>query len=185
MTNLIEPETERLILRQWQQSDRAPFAELNADPEVMRYFPATLSQEESNALADRAQAKIEQLGWGFWAVELKEAGDFIGFIGLNIPTADLPFNPCVEVGWRLAQAFWGRGYATEAARACLQVGFQQLELTEIVSFTPVGNRKSRAVMERLGMQVDPLLFEHPSVPEGSVLRKHCLYRLSSKQWSNL
>lgn len=185
MTNLIEPETERLILRQWLPSDRAPFAELNADPEVMRYFPATLSREESDALADRAQAMIEQHGWGFWAVELKEDGDFIGFVGLNIPAVDLPFNPCVEVGWRLAQASWGQGYATEAARACLKVGFQQLNLAEIVSFTTVANRRSRAVMERLGMQLDPLTFEHPSVPEGSELREHCLYRLASKQWSNL
>lgn len=133
MTDLIEPETERLILRQWLPSDRAPFAELNADPEVMRYFPATLSREESDALADRAQAMIERHGWGFWAVEQKEDGDFIGFVGLNIPAVDLPFNPCVEVGWRLAQASWGQGYATEAARACLQVGFQQLYLAEIVS----------------------------------------------------
>lgn len=116
MPNPIEFETERLFMRQWRPSDRAPFAELNADPRVMEYFPAPLERDESNALADRCQALIEQRGWGFWAVELKASAEFIGFLGLHVPIAELPFSPCVEIGWRLAFQHWHKGLATEAAR---------------------------------------------------------------------
>lgn len=177
MPDLIEPTTERLLLRQWRSADRAPFAQLNADARVMEFFPAPLTQQESDAMADRFEALISERGWGFWAVQLKTSGAFIGLVGLHTP-ADLPFSPCTEVGWRLAYDYWGHGFATEAAQAALRVGFEVLGLEEIVSFTTVANLRSRAVMERLGMKQSGF-FEHPRVPAGSSLRKHCLYRLRS------
>ncbi|AWH88937.1 GNAT family N-acetyltransferase [Limnobaculum parvum] len=180
MPKPIELDTQRLRLRQWQPKDRAPFAELNADPEVMKYFPTTLDRATSDAMADRCQSLIAERGWGLWAVELKSDGQFIGFVGLNIPTNELPFSPCVEISWRLANAFWGQGYATEAAKHVLQVGFEQLELPEIVAFTTIANQRSRAVMEKLGMTRTPDDFEHPALAEGHPLRKHCLYRIASK-----
>lgn len=175
-------ETERLYLRQWTAEDRAPFAELNADPQVMRYFPACFSRAESDAMADKCARLIDDRGWGFWAVERKADGRFMGFVGLHTPFVELPFNPCVEIGWRLGKTFWGQGYATEAAKASLRIGFEALELPEIVSFTAVINRPSRAVMERLGMVPATATFGHPSVPEDHVLREHCLYRLTRQQW---
>jgi RimJ/RimL family protein N-acetyltransferase len=175
MPRLIEPDTARLLLRQWRSSDRAPFAQLNADPRVMEFFPSTLTREQSDVIADRCESFISEHGWGLWAVELKTAGSFIGFVGLNIPAGQLPFSPCVEIGWRLAFDYWGHGFATEAAEQALRVGFDVLDLKEIVSFTAVINHRSRAVMERLRMtQSAP--FEHPNVPIGSPLREHCLYR---------
>jgi len=182
MNQPIEFNTDRLRLRQWRSSDRKPFAELNADPRVMEFFPSTLSPEASHAAVDRWQSQIAERGWGLWAVEIRETNEFIGFVGLQVPQAPLPFAPCVEVGWRLAHAYWGQGYATEAASAVLRVGFEQLRLEEIVSFTAVINRRSRAVMERLGMREDSTTFLHPNVPEGSPLREHCLYRLSREEW---
>ncbi|QFY44230.1 GNAT family N-acetyltransferase [Candidatus Methylospira mobilis] len=184
MTELIEPETGRLRLRLWTPSDRAPFAELNADGRVMKYFTAPLTQAESDAMAERCQALIEQRGWGFWAAELKSTGEFIGFVGLHVPSSKLPFSPCVEIGWRLAFRHWGQGFATEAARAALIVGFDLLGLPEIVSFTALGNLKSRAVMERLGME-ESGTFDHPHVAEESGLRRHCLYRLSRGAYGNM
>jgi RimJ/RimL family protein N-acetyltransferase len=176
MPDLIEPATARLLLRQWRSSDRTPFGQLNAEPRVMEFFPSPLTREQSDAMADRCESLISERGWGFWAVELKTDGTFIGFVGLHIPSAQLPFSPCTEVGWRLAFDYWGYGFATEAAREALRVGFEILALEEIVSFTAVANRRSRAVMERLGM-TESGLFEHPSVPVGSSLREHCWYRL--------
>jgi len=151
MVKLIEIDTYRLRLRQWCSADREPFAALNADPRVMEFFPALLSRDESDAMADRCQTLITECGWGFWAVEVRNSGEFIGFVGLYTPAYGLSFSPCVEVGWRLDAKHWGKGYATEAARVALRVGFEQLALSEIVSFTSVGNIRSRAVMERLGM----------------------------------
>jgi RimJ/RimL family protein N-acetyltransferase len=148
----------------------------------MEFFPATLTPEESNAAVSRWQAQIAERGWGLWAVEILSSQQFIGFIGLQVPVAPLPFAPCVEVGWRLAHEHWGKGYATEGARAALRVGFEQLQLAEIVSFTAVQNVRSRAVMERLRMQQSDTTFEHPGVPEGSPLRTHCLYRLTYEEW---
>lgn len=177
MVELIESETERLRLRQWKHTDRSPFAALNADSRVMEFLPSCLTRIESDAMADRCQALIEQRGWGFWAVESKSTQEFIGFVGLHTPSVELPFSPCVEVGWRLAFNHWGKGFASEAARETLRVGFQLLGLREIVAFTTVGNVRSRAVMERLGMQASGT-FEHPHVPKSSPLRPHCLYRLS-------
>lgn len=177
MADLIEFETERLRLRQWLPADREPFAALNSDSRVMEFFPSFLTRAESDAMADRCQSLIEERGWGFWAAEYKATREFIGFVGLHTPSAELPFSPCVEVGWRLAFQHWGKGFATEAASEALRVGFQLLHLREIVSFTTLGNRRSRAVMERLGMW-ESGTFEHPHVPESSGLRQHCLYRLS-------
>ena len=170
--------SDRLLLRRWQPSDYGPFAALNADPEVMRYFPAMLSQAESDAMIDRIEMHHEAHGFGFWAVEHQETGQFMGFIGLNIPTFQAPFIPTVEVGWRLAQPFWGYGYATEGARAALAYGFETLGLSEIVAFTAVVNHRSIAVMKRLGMITDEAEnFDHPNVPLGHVLRPHVLYRI--------
>jgi RimJ/RimL family protein N-acetyltransferase len=177
MTELIEVETKRLRLRQWQAADREPFAALNADPRVMVFFPSPLTRRDSDALADRCQSLIEERGWGFWAAELKNTRTFIGFVGLHTPAAELPFSPCVEIGWRLAFQHWGQGLATEAATQALRIGFDVLGLWEIVSFTALANRKSRAVMERLGMRESGTC-EHPQVPQGNPLRLHCLYRLS-------
>jgi RimJ/RimL family protein N-acetyltransferase len=178
----IEFDTERLRLRQWCDADREPFAALNADSKVMEFFPAVLERAESDATAQRCQELIAERGWGFWAVETKSTREFIGFVGLHTPEPELPFSPCVEIGWRLAAKHWGQGFATEAARGALRVGFEQLGLPEIVSFTTVGNSRSRAVMERLGMREAPNTFEYPQLPAGSLLRQHCLYRLSREQW---
>lgn len=177
------PETARLRLRQWRDEDLEPFAALNADPQVMAHFPALLTRERSDALAAAARARIAERGWGNWAVERRDSGAFIGFVGLSVPRADLPCSPCVEIGWRLAAAHWGQGHATEAARAVLRYGFEILRLPEIVSLTAEGNLRSRAVMHRLGLRESPgEAFEHPGVPEGHALRWHCLYRLQREAW---
>lgn len=181
----IEFETDRLRLRQWRDSDAQPFAALSADARVMEYFPSVLTREQSDALAKKYRLFIEQHGWGFWAVELKVGDPFIGFVGLSMPTSVLPFSPCVEIGWRLAQPHWGQGYATEAAIAALAIGFEQLQLSEIVSFAVEGNGPSRRVMERIGLKHRGEFFDHPSVPEPSPLRRHVLYRLPREQWNTM
>lgn len=178
----MELETARLLLRHWRESDREPFAAMNADPAVMEFFPALQSRAASDASVDAWQTELEERGWSNWAVELRSTRQFIGFVGLSVPRRVLPFSPCVEVGWRLARAHWGRGYATEAARAVLRFGFERLALPEIVSFTAVPNVRSRAVMERIGMRDTHQDFEHPAVPEGSPLRAHCLYRINRDEW---
>ena len=181
---MIESETERLRLRQWRAADREVFARMNADERVMEFYPRMLDRTASDAMAQRIEAAIAERGWGLWAAELRDSGDFIGYIGLQPAPATLPFSPCVEIGWRLAHAYWGRGLATEAAKAALGVGFRDLGLDEIVSFTVPKNRRSRAVMERLGMKEDKAGgFEHPNVPSDSPLRLHCLYRLRREQWA--
>jgi RimJ/RimL family protein N-acetyltransferase len=184
MAALIEFETERLWLRQWSASDREPFARLCADPRVMEFYPNILDRTASDAMVDRIEGLIGDRGWGLWAVELKADKQFIGYVGLHVPNYDLPCSPCVEIGWRLACEYWGKGYATEAAQAALKVGFDRLNLPEIVSFTATINRRSRAVMERLGMKLAAETFEHPLVPAGHILREHVLYRLSQEQWHN-
>ncbi|WP_373542814.1 GNAT family N-acetyltransferase [Chamaesiphon sp.] len=184
MAELIEFETERLRLRQWIASDREPFARLCGDPRVMEFFPNLLDRAASDAMVDRLEALINERGWGLWAVETLASNQFIGFVGLHIPKADLPCSPCVEIGWRLAYEYWGKGYATEAARDVLKVGFDRLALSEIVSFTATINRRSRAVMERLGLKLAAETFEHPIVPEGHILREHVLYRLSRERWKS-
>lgn len=174
--------TPRLLLRPWERQDRAPFAALNADPRVMEYFPGTLPQAESDALADRCERGLIDRGWGLWAVEAPGVAPFIGFIGLAPAGPGLPCSGLVEVGWRLAAAHWGRGYASEGARAAARHAFEVLQLPEIVSFTAVANGRSQAVMERIGMRRDYSEFEHPRVAEGSPLRRHVLYWLSRDDW---
>jgi RimJ/RimL family protein N-acetyltransferase len=172
--------TERLVLRRWSAADRAPFAALNADPEVMRHFPAPLARAESDALVDLIEQRLERDGWGLWALEERRGRRFIGFTGLAPVGFEAPFTPAVEVGWRLARDAWGHGYATEAAREAARFAFTELRLDELVSFTAPANVRSRAVMARLGMTHDAAGdFDHPSVPEGHPLRRHVLYRLAA------
>ena len=181
---MAELRTERLLLRQWRDTDLEPFAALNADPETMRYFPEPPSREESDALAERARRQIDEQDWGLWAVEVVGGASFIGFVGLSRPSFEEHFTPAVEVGWRLAREHWGHGYATEAGRAALGYGFAELGLDEIVSFTSTLNEPSWRVMERLGMSHDPADdFEHPRVPVDHPLRPHVLYRLSHADWA--
>lgn len=170
-------ETERLILREWSPADREPFARMNADPEVMRHFPKVLSREESDAVADHIEHKMTLYGFGLWAVDVRGVVPFAGFVGLSVPSFDAAFTPCVEIGWRLAREQQGRGYATEAARAALAFGFDQLRLNEVVAFTVPVNAPSLRVMEKLGMTRDAADdFDHPALPIGHPLRRHVLYR---------
>ena len=170
--------TARLVLRGWRPDDLAPFAALNADPEVMEHLPGVLDRERSDALAGRIGAHFAREGFGLWAVEVAGGAPFIGFVGLSRVPFDAHFTPAVEVGWRLARAAWGFGYATEAARAAVAFGFDRVGLDEIVSFTVAANRRSRAVMARLGMHRDPADdFDHPLVGPDDHLRRHVLYRL--------
>jgi len=182
MNKIIETETKRLLLRQWRQADKAPFAQINADKRVMAFFPRRLSKVESDVWVENAQFHIETQGWGFWAVETKQQRQLIGFVGLRRPTIDLPFNPCVEMGWRLGYEYWDYGYATEAAQQAIKVGFERLNLPKIVSFTALKNLRSQAVMRRLGMQAANTTFMHPQLPTDSALREHCLYELSQTAW---
>ncbi|HZD88425.1 MAG TPA: GNAT family N-acetyltransferase [Gaiellaceae bacterium] len=176
---MAELRTERLLLRQWRDSDLEPFAALNADPETMRFFPAPLAREESDAIAERARRHLEEEGWGLWAVEVAGGPPFAGFVGLARPSFEAHFTPAVEVGWRLAREHWGNGYATEAGRAALAFAFVELGLAEVVSFTSKLNAPSWRVMERLGMARDPEDdFDHPRLPPGHPLRPHVLYRLA-------
>jgi 3-dehydroquinate dehydratase/shikimate dehydrogenase len=170
--------TARLLLRPWRASDLEPFARMNADPRVMEWFPQTLNAHESAAMAAAIGLRMSAQGWGLWAVEVPGVAEFIGLIGLNRADDALGY-PAVEVGWRLAAEHWGCGYAPEGARASLAHGFDTLALEEIVSFTAVGNAKSRRVMEKIGMTHDPDEdFDHPRIPEGSALVRHVLYRIS-------
>ncbi len=179
---MVELLTPRLVLRQWREADLEPFGVLNADPEVMRYFPSPLTRQESDALGEQVQAIIAQRGWGLWAVEVIEGAPFIGFVGLNEARFEAHFTPAVEVGWRLARGHWGRGYATEAASAAIAFGFEELRLDEIVSFTAAVNERSRQVMQRLCMVRDHAGdFDHPLVPQGP-LRAHVLFRLPRSNW---
>ncbi|MDQ6772925.1 MAG: GNAT family N-acetyltransferase [Candidatus Dormibacteraeota bacterium] len=173
-----ELRTERLLLRRWRGDDLEPFAALNADPEVVEFLPGALTRLESDALVALIERHFEQRGFGLWAVEIPGEASLAGFTGLAVPRFKASFMPAVEVGWRLARRHWGHGYATEAARAAVSYGFGTLGLAEIVSLTVPTNRRSRAVMERLGMTHDAADdFDHPNLAEGDPLRRHVLYRL--------
>jgi len=175
--------TERLVLRNWRDDDRDEWAAMNADPEVMRHFPSTMSREESDASLDRWMATIAGTGWGLWAVEVPGEAPFIGFIGLAVPRFEAHFTPAVEVGWRLARRYWGRGYAPEGGEEALRFGFEELGEEEIVSMTTMENGKSQRVMEKLGMHRDPADdFDHPTVPPDWPERRHVLYRLTAAEW---
>ena len=175
-------ETDRLRLRFWKQSDIAHFVEMCADKEVMEFFPKTLNRSESEQVVSIIRGLMDKQGWGLWAVEVKQLNSFIGFVGLHIPTDNLPFNPCTEIAWRLSKHAWGKGYATEAARQALRFGFEQLDLDEIVSFTARINERSEAVMKKLGMIKTAQNFMHPDVNSNSPLCEHVLYKLSRDQW---
>jgi RimJ/RimL family protein N-acetyltransferase len=174
-------ETERMILREWRETDREPFARMNADARVMEYLSAPLSPEQSDALMRRATDHFARYGYGPWAAALKGSGVFIGFIGLMVPSFEASFTPCVEIGWRLACEFWGQGLATEGAREVLRRAFEDFSLDEVVSFTAAGNARSRRVMEKLGMSRNPADdFDHPRVAEDNPLRRHVLYRIGKR-----
>jgi len=166
--------TERLLMRRWREADREPFAALNADPETMRYFPATLDRAASDASVAVIESRFELQGYGLWALEVIATGQFIGFTGLNPMPDGLPGSPGMEIGWRLARHAWHFGYATEAATAALDVAFNRVGLAQIWSFTSVLNEPSQAVMRRIGL-TESFRFDHPRVPEGSPLRPHVMY----------
>lgn len=167
-------------MRGFQRNDLEPFSEMNLDPVVMEHFAGPMTRQDTEAFVDRIMGHWQERGWGLWALERLDTGEFIGFTGLWPVRFESAFEPKVEVGWRLAAAHWGRGFATEAARAALEFAFDTLGWDEVTSFTTVGNERSRAVMERLGMRRDPAGdFEHPSVPEGHPVRPHVLYRISA------
>jgi RimJ/RimL family protein N-acetyltransferase len=168
--------TDRLVMRRWRESDREPYAALNADPEVMRYFPATLSREVSDVSVDRMEELFDRQGFGLWALEVAATAEFIGFTGLNPMPDGVPGAGDMEVGWRLARHAWHHGYATEAATAAVDVAFNGVGLDQIWSMTAVLNRPSQAVMLRLGMTACEL-FDHPALPPGHHLRRHIAYRL--------
>lgn len=173
--------TDRLILRRWRDEDREPFQAMNADPRVMEFFPTLLTPEETDEAIGRFEQHFERHGFGLYATELIETKTFIGFIGLSVPTFEAPFMPAVEIGWRIAYDYWGRGLASEGARAVVRHAFGQLKLLSIVSFTSIANVRSRRVMENLGMVHDAgAEFDHPHLPEGHPLRRHVLYRLDSE-----
>ena len=175
--------TERLLLRRWRDEDREPFARMNADPRVMEFLLPLLSRAESDASVDRANAHHDEHGFTFWALEVPGVTPFAGFVGLVRPRFEAHFTPCVEVGWRLAAEHWGRGYATEGARAAVRAGFETLGLDEIVSLTVPTNTRSRHVMEKLGMTRSPDDdFDHPRIAEDDPLRRHVLYRLARGAW---
>jgi RimJ/RimL family protein N-acetyltransferase len=173
-------ETPRPVLRRWRDTDRDPFAAMSADPQVMKYFPSTLGREASDRSIDAWLAQFAERGWSNWAIELRTTGQFVGFAGLTVPVRQLPFSSCVEIDWRLARPFWGSGYATEAAREVLRVGFEEVGLGEIVSFTAAANERSWAVMERIGMTRDKD-FGYPAFEEGHPLWLHRLYRMGRLQ----
>jgi ribosomal-protein-alanine N-acetyltransferase len=180
---MTELRTDRLILRPWRSEDREPFAALNDDPEVMAHFPSHLTREQSDAMADRITTFLDERGWGLWAVEVADTGEFAGFTGLSIPRFEAPFMPAVEIGWRLARGAWGRGIASEAAWASMAHGFSELGLEEVVAMIVPDNVRSQSVATRLGMVRDETAdFDHPLVPESSPGRRHWLYRITADTW---
>ena len=182
MSEPVRLTTDRLLLREWREEDRAPFAALNADPAVMEHFPVPLTRDESDAMVDRAITLWAETGLCWFAVQLHD-GPFIGFTGLHRQVFDAPFTPAVEIGWRLARPHWGKGYATEAARTALDWGFRERDLDRVVSFTIPANHRSQAVMQRIGLvRVPDGDFDHPRLPIGHPMRRHVLYSLTRAEW---
>lgn len=177
--------TKRLLLRPWKDNDIESFAAMNADKQVMKYFPQVLTRGESYSLLKKISTHIEKTGWGFWAVEVPGISNFIGFIGLSPVSFRAHFTPAIEIGWRLDLPYWGKGYATEGALAALKYGFEKLDLPEIVSFTAKQNAKSIAVMKRIGMHHNPPDdFDHPKLMKGDMLCRHVLYRFTRDEWNS-
>ena len=169
-------ETDRLILRSWKYEDMKSFAEMNGNRTVMKYFPATLSIDESNAFVDRINAEFKETGFGLYAVEIKESGEFIGYVGFHRFTFDAPFSPGWEIGWRISDRFWHHGYATEAAKACLDYAREKHFCDKLYSFTAVPNTPSENVMKRIGMSFQGT-FMHPALADGHWLKEHKLYSI--------
>jgi RimJ/RimL family protein N-acetyltransferase len=170
--------TERLVLRRWRGSDLEPFRRMNADPRVMEFMSKLLDSVESDALVERIERHFDERGFGLMAVELKESGEFIGFVGLSVPQFEAPFMPAVEIGWRLAAEYWGKGFATEAARETVRFAFEKVGLESVVSFTVPANGRSRRVIKKIGMRLAGE-FEHPGIAEGHKLRHHVIYRVEA------
>jgi ribosomal-protein-alanine N-acetyltransferase len=174
--------TDRLILRQWKETDYPLFAKMNANIVVMEFFPDVLSEEESNSLVDKFASLISEYGWGCWAVEIKNTSEFIGFVGLHNTTYEIPKAPFVEVGWRLDKKFWSKGFAREAAEAAIDFAFNSLNLNEVYSFTSLLNKRSIALMKRLNMNDTLNNFKHPKIPEDHILTEHVLYKIKEEDW---
>ena len=182
----LELRTRRVLLRQWKDADLPAWCAMNADAEVRRHFPSVHTEEQALAEAARVRELIAQRGWGFWALEIPGVSAFAGCVGLLVPAFEAPFTPAVEVGWRLSRDAWGRGYASEAARAALAFAFDHLGLDEVVSMTTTANEPSRKVMQRLGMTRDPQDdFDHPRIAEGHPQRRHVLYRLARARFQRI
>ena len=183
MPNTIELVTDRLILRPWQDADYEPFYIMSANPLVYEYLPPFPDRAVSDVFVDHLRKDFDARGWGFWAIERKDDSRFIGMAGMHEPGPEFGVGrPCVEIGWRLDPEFWGKGYATEAAREVLRFGFNKVGLSEIVSFTALENVRSFIVMERLGMRREPENFDLLLLPEGHPYRAQCLYSLSQEEW---
>ncbi|MBG9794919.1 GNAT family acetyltransferase [Paenibacillus dendritiformis] len=180
---MIYLETARLLLRDWAEADLVPFRQLNADKEVMRYFPKTLFPEETNLFYQSIVAEFTERGYGLYAVEVKENKEFIGLIGFHRATFEAEFTPCIEIGWRLKKEAWGKGYATEGAAACLQYGFHELGFRDVYSFTAKINKSSQNVMKKIGMSFIQS-FNHPKVEAGSPLKEHVLFHIKASQKEN-
>ena len=180
-----EVRTDRLLLRGWTEADKVPYARLNGDPEVMRHFPACLTAEQSDQMVDHLAATWAERGWGLWATERLDTGEFIGFIGLAAPTWHVEgLTPCLEIGWRLAKEHWGRGFAPEGACAVLAFAFEHVgpPRNEVVSFTTTKNTNSRRVMEKIGLRFDPSRgFDHPMTP-GWAGERHVVYSIDRPTW---
>ena len=183
LPTMVELNTDRLLLRQWRDADRDPWAALCADSEVMQFLSSNRDRATSDTAIDRWRSRIDAQGWSFWAVEIKSTSEFIGMAGLQVPAEPHPCLPCTEIGWRLARAYWGQGYASEAATRILSFAFTDLKVHEVVASTAVGNKRSSAVMQRIGMSGPEATFVHPGVPEGSHLRQHVLYRITSASYA--
>ncbi|MCA0935990.1 GNAT family N-acetyltransferase [Vibrio alginolyticus] len=180
-------ETSRLILRQWKSADFQPYAELCADPHVMRYLLSTLSRQESEDQATKVQNLIAENGWGFWAVELKSTAQFIGFVGLHHQdeNSGFPNAPFIEIGWRLLSEFWRQGYAPEAAEKALEFAFEVLDVPTVYAFTTLHNVPSQRVMQKIGMVDTKQDFNHPKVENGHPLERHCLYKVTKETWREI
>lgn len=173
--------TERLIIRHWKDDDSEPFIEMNSDPQVMKYFPDIMSKEQTFQFVSRITQHFEEHGYGLFAVQEKACGEFIGFIGFSHPRFESYFTPCVEIGWRLCAKYWGKGLATEGARACLEYGFTTLNFDKVYSFTAVPNIPSVNVMKKIGLKHIGE-FNHPMLNEESWLSRHLLYCITVDEW---
>jgi len=176
MSNYYIFESQRLGFRRWTAMDQTPFAQMNADNEVMKFFPNKLSRDASDAFLRKIDLEHDQKGYGLWAVDVKESNSFIGFIGFHEATFEADFTPCIEIGWRLCKESWNNGYATEGAKACVDYAFNHLHIDTIYSFTAVINISSINVMEKIGLN-KVTTFEHPNLVKGHPLRPHVLYRI--------